>query len=93
MLAGFKAGTGLLIAAGQLGKVLGIDQTGDNFFEKMGSALSQLDDIDWGDGGAGGGDHRAAARAQTLGAGACRARSWRSAWASPSARRACSTWR
>ena len=47
VLAGFKAGTGLLIAAGQLGKVLGIDQTGDNFFQKMGSALSQLDDIDW----------------------------------------------
>ena len=29
VLAGFKAGTGLLIAVGQLGKVLGIEQTGD----------------------------------------------------------------
>ena len=27
--------------------MLRIDQTGDNFFQKMGSALSQLDDIDW----------------------------------------------
>ena len=35
VLAGFKAGTGLLIAAGQLGKVLGIAQRGDNFFQKM----------------------------------------------------------
>src|SRR5687767_5579795 len=34
VLAGFKAGTGLLIAVGQLGKVLGIEQTGDSFFEK-----------------------------------------------------------
>jgi sulfate permease, SulP family len=47
VLAGFKAGTGLLIAVGQLGKVLGIEQTGDNFFEKTRSALSQLGEIDW----------------------------------------------
>ncbi len=39
VLAGFKAGTGLLIAVGQLGKVLGIEQTGDSFFEKVRSAL------------------------------------------------------
>jgi high affinity sulfate transporter 1 len=47
VLAGFKAGTGLLIAAGQLGKVLGIPQEGDNFFEKMWSAIEQLGDIQW----------------------------------------------
>jgi MFS superfamily sulfate permease-like transporter len=47
VLDGFKAGTGLLIAAGQLGKVLGIPQEGDNFFEKVRSALSHLDQISW----------------------------------------------
>ena len=47
VLAGFKAGTGLMIAAGQLGKVLGIPQEGDNFFEKVRSALSNLDQVSW----------------------------------------------
>ena len=47
VLAGFKAGTGLLIAVGQLGKVLGIEQSGDSFFEKLRSALSHLGDISW----------------------------------------------
>jgi SulP family sulfate permease len=47
VLAGFKAGTGLLIAVGQLSKLLGIDQTGDHFFDKLWSALSQVGDIDW----------------------------------------------
>ncbi|MDA0183422.1 SulP family inorganic anion transporter [Solirubrobacter phytolaccae] len=47
VLAGFKAGTGLLIAAGQLGKVLGVEQTGDSFFAKTRSALSHLGDISW----------------------------------------------
>lgn len=47
MLAGFKAGTGLLIAAGQLGKVLGVPQEGDSFFAKLGSALAHLDQISW----------------------------------------------
>jgi len=47
VLAGFKAGTGLLIASGQLGKVLGIEQSGDSFFEKTRSALSHLGDISW----------------------------------------------
>jgi sulfate permease, SulP family len=47
VLAGFKAGTGLLIASGQLGKVLGVDQTGDGFFAKTWSALSQLGDARW----------------------------------------------
>jgi SulP family sulfate permease len=44
VLAGFKAGTGLLIISGQLGKVLGIDQEGDNFFQKSWSALTHLPD-------------------------------------------------
>jgi SulP family sulfate permease len=44
VLAGFKVGTGLVIAASQLGKVLGVPVTGDNFFEKTWSALTQLDD-------------------------------------------------
>jgi SulP family sulfate permease len=47
VLAGFKAGTGLLIAAGQLGKVLGVPQEGDSFFRKVGSALSHLDEVSW----------------------------------------------
>jgi SulP family sulfate permease len=44
VLAGFKAGTGLLIISGQLGKVLGIDQSGDNFFQKTWSAITHLPD-------------------------------------------------
>ncbi|MDA0171656.1 SulP family inorganic anion transporter [Solirubrobacter taibaiensis] len=47
VLAGFKAGTGLLIAVGQLGKVLGIEQTGDSFFEKLRSAIQNLGEISW----------------------------------------------
>jgi sulfate permease, SulP family len=47
VLAGFKAGTGLLIISGQLGKVLGIEQTGDNFFQKSWSALEHLSEVDW----------------------------------------------
>ena len=47
VLAGFKAGVGLLIAAGQLGKLLGVPQEGDSFFAKVGSALSHLDEISW----------------------------------------------
>ena len=47
VLAGFKAGTGLLIAAGQLGKVLGVPQEGDSFFAKIGSALSHLGEVSW----------------------------------------------
>jgi high affinity sulfate transporter 1 len=46
VLAGFKAGTGLLIISGQLGKVLGIEQSGDNFFQKTWSAIAHLPDAD-----------------------------------------------
>jgi sulfate permease, SulP family len=47
VLAGFKAGTGLLIAAGQLGKIFGIPQEGESFFAKVGSALAHLGEISW----------------------------------------------
>src|ERR671911_558090 len=47
VLAGFKAGTGLLIAAGQLGKILGVPQEGDSFFAKVGSALANLGELSW----------------------------------------------
>jgi SulP family sulfate permease len=44
VLAGFKAGMGLVIAASQLGKVLGVPVKGDGFFAKVWSALTQLGD-------------------------------------------------
>jgi sulfate permease, SulP family len=44
VLAGFKAGMGLVIAASQLGKVLGIPVEGDDFFAKVWSALQHLGD-------------------------------------------------
>ncbi len=47
VLAGFKAGTGLLIAVGQFDKVLGIEEEGDNFFVKAWSVLQNLGEISW----------------------------------------------
>jgi high affinity sulfate transporter 1 len=44
VLAGFKAGMGLVIAASQLGKVLGVPVEGDGFFATVWSALRQLGD-------------------------------------------------
>jgi sulfate permease, SulP family len=44
VLAGFKAGMGLVIAASQLGKVLGVPVEVDTFFAKVWSALGQLGD-------------------------------------------------
>jgi SulP family sulfate permease len=44
VLAGFKVGMGLTIAASQLGKVLGVPDTGNTFFPKMKSVLENLDD-------------------------------------------------
>jgi sulfate permease, SulP family len=46
VLAGFKAGMGLVIAASQLGKVLGVPVEGESFFAKVWSALRQLGDAD-----------------------------------------------
>ncbi|HEV8166372.1 MAG TPA: SulP family inorganic anion transporter [Actinomycetota bacterium] len=43
-MAGFKAGMGLVIAASQLGKVLGVPVQGQEFFAKVWSALTQLGD-------------------------------------------------
>jgi SulP family sulfate permease len=44
VLAGFKIGMGLTIAASQLGKVLGVPDTGNTFFPKIKSVLENLDD-------------------------------------------------
>jgi sulfate permease, SulP family len=44
VLAGFKAGMGLVIAASQLGKVLGVPVEGNGFLAKVWSALRQLGD-------------------------------------------------
>jgi sulfate permease, SulP family len=44
VLAGFKAGMGLVIAASQLDKVLGVPVEGDDFFAKVWSALGRLGD-------------------------------------------------
>jgi SulP family sulfate permease len=44
VLAGFKAGMGLVIAASQLGKVLGVPVEGESFFAETWSALRQLGD-------------------------------------------------
>jgi sulfate permease, SulP family len=44
VLAGFKIGMGLTIAASQLGKILGVPITGDTFFPKVGSALANIGD-------------------------------------------------
>lgn len=41
-LLGFKIGTGLLIVADQVGKILGVEESGSNFFDKMGSVISNL---------------------------------------------------
>ncbi|MGH9214547.1 MAG: SulP family inorganic anion transporter [Acidimicrobiales bacterium] len=46
VLVGFKVGTGLVIAAGQLGKILGIDASGENFFQQVGAALRHIGDVD-----------------------------------------------
>jgi sulfate permease, SulP family len=45
VLAGFKVGMGLTIAASQLGKVLGVPVTGDTFFPKVASALRGIGEI------------------------------------------------
>jgi sulfate permease, SulP family len=44
VLAGFTAGMGLVIAASQLDKVLGVPVEGDDFFAKVRSALGQFGD-------------------------------------------------
>jgi SulP family sulfate permease len=46
VLTGFKTGMGLLIIAGQLGKLLGVQVEGDAFFDQVASALGRLGDAD-----------------------------------------------
>jgi sulfate permease, SulP family len=45
VLAGFKVGMGLTIAASQLGKVLGVPISGDTFFPKVATALGNIGDL------------------------------------------------
>lgn len=42
VLVGFKAGTGLFIASGQLGKLLGVNVPSGDFFEQVGRAVARL---------------------------------------------------
>jgi sulfate permease, SulP family len=44
ILAGFKIGMGLTVAASQLGKIMGISISGETFFPKITSAASQVGD-------------------------------------------------
>jgi sulfate permease, SulP family len=45
VLAGFKVGMGLTIAASQLGKVFGVPIEGDTFFPKVSSALRNIGEV------------------------------------------------
>ena len=45
ILTGYKAGIGLVILSGQLGKVLGIKVDGDGFFENIADVVRGLDDV------------------------------------------------
>jgi SulP family sulfate permease len=42
VLIGFKAGTGLFIASGQLGKLLGVSVPGGDFFEQVAGAVARV---------------------------------------------------
>jgi SulP family sulfate permease len=44
VLAGFKVGMGLVIISDQWGRLLGVDVTGDDFFEKTWDAIEQISD-------------------------------------------------
>lgn len=47
VMAGFIVGMSIQVLVGQLGKLLGVDQSGGNTFVKLWSALSQLSDWNW----------------------------------------------
>jgi high affinity sulfate transporter 1 len=47
IMAGFITGMSIQIIVGQLGKLFGVKQTGDNTFEKLWSAVSQIGDWNW----------------------------------------------
>jgi sulfate permease, SulP family len=44
ILAGFKIGMGMTVAASQLGKIMGVSISGETFFPKIVSAASQVDE-------------------------------------------------
>jgi len=44
VLAGFKIGMGMTIAASQLGKIMGVSISGETFFPKIASAVSQVEE-------------------------------------------------
>ena len=47
VMAGFITGMSIQIIVGQLGKLFGVSLTGDNTFEKLWSAISQVGDWNW----------------------------------------------
>ena len=47
VMAGFIIGMSIQIIVGQFGKLFGVEQTGDNTFEKLWSAISQVGDWNW----------------------------------------------
>jgi high affinity sulfate transporter 1 len=47
VLAGFMVGLAIVIAVGQLDKILGIEAEGDNVLEDLGSMIEQFSDWDW----------------------------------------------
>jgi high affinity sulfate transporter 1 len=47
VLAGFMVGLAIVIAVGQLDKILGIESEGDNVLQELGSMLEQISDWDW----------------------------------------------
>jgi high affinity sulfate transporter 1 len=47
VLSGFMVGLAIVIAVGQLDKILGIEAEGDNVLEDLGSMIEQFSDWDW----------------------------------------------
>jgi SulP family sulfate permease len=47
VLSGFMVGLAIVIAVGQLDKILGIEAEGDNVLQSLGSMLDQIGDWDW----------------------------------------------
>ena len=47
VLSGFMVGLAIVIAVGQLDKILGVESEGDNVLQELGSMLEQFSDWDW----------------------------------------------
>ena len=47
VLTGFMVGLAIVIATGQLDKILGVESEGGNVLQELGSMLSQFSDWDW----------------------------------------------